>query len=210
MTTPQTIAELCEAGPARVTARTLSLADRIQERWWWRGCTTLTAVADRLADQMTDDRSGAPTVPAWQALLRAGLLVRWCQGPSTLRPGDMLDKRSAVCGFADGYTVDWLGELLLDTGYELLVFETYDPKGQDYRRVGVPVEHNSNGNAFKSAGTQLDAEQIRVLYPLVPWRARKEITRSWQVTIYDPVWGRTGMFDLLYRAATAHIAEELS
>lgn len=215
MTTPQTIEELAVAKPARVTAQAMSVVDRIQDRWSWRGCTTLAAVADKLADQMAGENSGLPAAAAWEALLRAGLLVRSCQGPSTARPADMFEQRSAVCGFADDDTVDWLEEVLLDTGYEMIVFELHDPKREGYHRIGVPVSHkqDSSENVYKSAGTQLDARQIRELYPSVPYRARRQITHSWQVTIYDPVWGRTGMFDLLHRAATALIAptaEELS
>lgn len=109
--------------------------------------------------------------------------------------GWVYEQRAAVSGFADEVTALRLAELARK--YHLEYVAQQAVLGDDAKyHLALPVSRNRyEGNDSITAvttvfGAQIPASDLQQAWDVCSPEARGALTRAWQVTIVDPVWGR--------------------
>lgn len=196
-----------------------NLARLVAGRWRWRKARTMADLANlqaneiaRRLDTMAFDDPKAAMYGALVALGRAGVVVQDWRPGNTVKATDDLPEmgtRACVVGFADEETKDWLDTVLYFAGkrpgavdYKLSSIlelwargcEEYDRGDGDdsYRWSGHAVER-IDGDATSWLGRSTDARERYRAFP-TGRRLRKDLRKSWQITILAPDWGDSTMW----------------
>lgn len=156
-----------------------------------------------------------PALSAAITLGHAGMLVHdWHYGNDTSSIA-LTPTRAAITGFAPTDVKDRIDNLLYRAGYYDsigAIFEPYQngPDGPGRGRgpvIGHVEDNDANFIAYRM-GDQMDAAEIRDLYPVRP-SVLRELTRfdprqensMWQVTVIDPQWGDSDLFEFISESA---------
>lgn len=215
-------ADLMWAGrPTPITRLYRCLRDRVQARRRWARCVTVTDLADTTADMLEGvikygpggrrfhlDVYAPQLLEALVALNRTGFVTVGCSTGGTDPASGMgvYEERAAVTGFADTDTKDWLAEMLWDRTPLTLwsMYELYDSQREPHRAAPLVVgrrygSDTPSTNAPLMVGGQLDAAQIRKLFPRAR-RAQAALRKAWQITIYDQRYGPNDLWPYLVDA----------
>ncbi len=202
--------------------RLLAIGEFIRNAWHWRKARTFQDLLDinyRDIKKLRDnsDFGGANGDTAWWTKTCAELGLNEVGMLTTLAvlgcrwEEDGIEGRAAVTGFADEEVKDWLDELLYGTSYEMKVLELFGSGSAPEDTVpfpGVPTTRAIVGadDAYLPVGGQQSASEIFWNYP-VRLGVAAQLHRRWQVTVFDPQWGESKLFDFLY-AATQAVEQE--
>ena len=140
------------------------------------------------------DEETADSVEVLAAVNRVGYVTTFSQPGMPLKDGGT--QRAAVDGFCDEVMAERIGRALLLTD---LVVVKQPPSTNSATQICVTVD---DGEEFTWVGAPMDDENIDHYYTcdLNP-TGLTALHKAWQVTIFDPCWGRNTLLWPAIRAA---------